>query len=236
MRRDKFITVQTHNRDEPWITAAPLGRRFLHRNSAAQDNTWTVRNADSLLDVIYAEHRTGDAGHRPSVQAIGRLEDDALGELDEVLVGLGLLKTPDGPAAAATWLELTPAGIEHARTRWQESAPPGVWWLSVEHPPTPPLPYQRRLPLRISREDRVHPVDERYGNWCSQASWLQRSSKTKLFATLKRDGAVKWTGSRCTGSWLVYLQAFTATGAPAYADPGSGAYNRPLWRPTWRYD
>jgi hypothetical protein len=31
-------------------------------------------------------------------------------------------------------------------------------------------------------------------------------------------------------------QAFTATGAPAYADPASGAYNRPLWRPTWRYD
>jgi hypothetical protein len=34
----------------------------------------------------------------------------------------------------------------------------------------------------------------------------------------------------------VYLQAFTATGAPAYADPANGAGNRPLWRPTWRYD
>ena len=45
---------------------------------------------------------------------------------------------------------------------------------------------------------------------------------------------MQWTCSRCNGTWLVYLQAFTAASEPAYADPAAGAYNRPLWRPTYR--
>jgi hypothetical protein len=196
-----------------------------------------VRDYNALLDLVYAEHRPGDTAHRPSVQAIGRLEDDGLAELVDALIGFDLLQAPDVPVALVTWLELTAKGSHLARERWQQSAPPGTRRYAFEHPPAPPRPFQRRLPLRIDRDDRVHPVDPTYGgNWCSDASWLQRSSKTKLFATLKRDGAVQWTCSRCSAVWLVYLQAFTAAGAPAYGDLAAGAYNRPLWRQASRWD
>ena len=236
MRREKFVTID-RRRDEPWITAASAGRRFVHRNAGAHDDAWTVRDPDALLDLIYAEHGGGDTAHRPSVQAIGRLEDRELGELVDALVGLGLLTAPELPAAAVAWLELTGTGLELARERWQQSAPPGAHRLSFDRPPAPPLPYQRRLPLRLAPEDRSHPPrypEQDYNPWCPPANWLQRSSKTKLFASLKRDGAVQWTCTNCTGTWLVYLQAFTAAGDPAYGDPAAGAYNRPLWRPTYR--
>jgi hypothetical protein len=231
MRREKFITVNSHNREEPWISAATAGRRFLHRDSAVGDDMWVVRDYNALLDLVYAEQRPGARGHRPSIQAIERLDDSELGELADALIGFDLLQAPDVPVVAATWLELTPEGSALARERWQQSAPPGTRRYAFDRPPPPPLPFRRRLALRIGRDDRAHPVDPSYGdNWCSQASWLQRSSKTKLFATLKRDGAVQWTCTRCNDTWIVYLQAFTADGAPAYADPGAGTYNRPLWR------
>jgi hypothetical protein len=238
MRREKFITIQTEHRDQPWITAAPAGRRFLHRDTAAHDESAIVRDPDALLDLIYAEHGAGGRAHRPSVQAIARLEIDELVALVDVLLERGLVDPPDVPGDIQTWMWLTLSakGSNLARERWQHSAPPGTRRYAFDHPPAPPLPYQRRLPLRISREDREHPAwyDGDRSTWCSPANWLQRSSKTKLFATLKRDGSVVWSCSRCGHTWLVYLQAFTADGQPAYADPTAGAYNRPLWRPTHR--
>lgn len=239
MRREKFITVQTAHRDQPWITAAPAGRRFLHRDTAVHDASAIVRDPDALVDLIYAEYRAGDRAHRPSVQAIGHLEDDELVALVNVLLDLDLIDPPDVPGEIPTWtwLALTAKGSNLARERWQQSAPPGTRRYAFDHPPAPPLPYQRRLPLRISREDREHPAwyDDDHRSCWSPASWLQRSSKTKLFATLKRDGSVVWSCNRCSHTWLVYLQAFTADGKPAYADPAAGAYNRPLWRPASRW-
>jgi hypothetical protein len=236
--------VATAHRDEPAFAAAPAGRRFLHRDTAA-DDTWRVRDADGLLDLIYAEHRPGHSAHRPLVQAIGRLEDEDLAELVEVLAGLGLLLTEtdtilrdveDHRQDREMTLELTTKGAALARERWQASAPPGVYRLLFDGPPAPPLPFRPRLPLRIDRADRSHPDD---GSYCSShgvgapAAWLVRSSKTKLFETLKRDGAVHWKCPRCDHKWLVYLQGFTADDKPAYADPAAATHNRPRWRPAY---
>ena len=237
MRREKFLTI-SHLHDESWFAAAPAGRRFLHRDTAVQDDAWIVRDADSLLDLIYAEHRSRGLAHRPSVQAIGRLDDSKLRELTDALIERGLLIVPEVPVELVTWLELTHAGSDLARERWKESAPPGVYRSAFDGPPPPPMPYRRQLPLRIQREDRIHPDED--GGYCSSygtpASWLQRSSKTKLFETLKRDGAVKWKCSRCSREWLVYLQGFTDEDQPAYTDPGAATHNRPMWRPTFRYE
>lgn len=233
MRREKFLTIDRRH-DEPWVKAAAAGRRFLHRDTAIADTSWAVSDYNALLDLIYAENRAGGEAHRPSIQAIGRLEDAELTELADALIGFDFLAAPDLPVVGITWLELTAKGLARARDRWKESAPPGVYRSTFDGPPAPPLPYQRRLPLRIAPDDRHHPPryesDDVYNPWCPPANWLQRSSKTKLFAALKRDGAVPWTCSNCGGRWLVYLQAFTAADEPAYADPAAAAYNRPLWR------
>lgn len=236
MTREKLITINRRH-EEASISATSAGRRFVHRDTAAQDDTWVVRDYNALLDLIYAEHRAGSTGHRPSVQAIGRLEDRELGELADSLIGFDLLQAPDVPVSASTWLELTAKGVDLARERWKDAAPPGVYRSSLDHPPAPPLPFQRRLPLRIGAEDRLHPQMRDWQESCSYrpVAWLTRSSKTKLFATLKRDGAVQWTCKDCTTTWLVYLQAFTRDDTPAYGEPSAGAYNRPLWRPTYRY-
>jgi hypothetical protein len=233
MRREKLIRNRASGSDrERWWVAAPAGRQFLHRDTAARDDAWKVHDPDALLDLIYAEHRPGGRAHRPSVQAIGRLDTNELTPLLAQLQAQGLL---DAGATDERWLELTPDGVERVRARWRESAPQRRY--SWDGPPPPPRPYHRRLPVRIDRDDRRHPGrwpedgDQRY---CPPAAWLQRSSTTKLWATLKRDGATVWRCQHCDSHWLVYLQAYTSDGQPAYRDPGAATHNRPLWRSTWK--
>jgi hypothetical protein len=43
-------------------------------------------------------------------------------------------------------------------------------------------------------------------------------------------GVVDWTCQACSRTWLVYLQAHTHDGAPAYRSPDLGDHNRPRWR------
>jgi hypothetical protein len=231
MRREQLIrTRASQNPAERWWRAAPAGRQFLHRDTAAREDAWAVRDPDALLDLIYAEHRPGAQAHRGCVQAIGRLDTNGLEPMLAQLRARGLL---DADASDARWLELTSPGVELARQRWRESAPQRRH--SWEGPPPPPLPYRRGLPLRIDREDRRHPgrwAEDSDGRYCSPASWLQRSSTTKLWATLKREGAVTWRCMRCESWWLLYVQAHTGDGQPAYRDPTAATHNRPCWRPT----
>ena len=83
----------------------------------------------------------------------------------------------------------------------------------------------RGLPLRVDYEDR----------WCScghgHAAWLAPSSKTKLHATLRRDGAVDWECRWCARRWLIFLLAHGPDGTPAYAEPEHGVSLKPIWRP-----
>jgi hypothetical protein len=228
MRREELIRVRWNFGEERWWTAAPAGRRFLHRDIVARDDAWAVADADALLDLIYAEHRPGARAHRPSVQAIGRLDSDQLTVLLEQLAARDLL---DASPSDEHWIELNWNGTELARERWRNGGTQRR--LAWEEPPAPPRPYQRRLPIRLSRDDRVHP-DQGYGRYCPPAAWLQHSSKTKLWARLRRDGAAQWTCRRCDSHWLVYLQAHGRDGVPAYRDPAEATHNRPRWRPTWK--
>jgi hypothetical protein len=232
MRRERLLRRWRQRGNERWWTAAPAGRQLLARDSAARDDAWTVEDQNALLDLIYAEHRPGGRAHRPSVQAIGRLDDKELEPLVAELLAHGQLH-PAG--TGGTWLELSVQGVERARAHWRQSAPDGrPGW---EGPPAPPLPYRRGLPIRIEREDRLHPDrwgDGTTGRYCKPAAWLARSSKTKLWATLRRDGAATWRCRHCEQWWLVYLQACTADGRPAHRDPAAATHNRRRWRPTRR--
>jgi hypothetical protein len=232
MRREQLIRARNGHNQERWWTAAPAGRRFLYRDTAARDDSWTVADADALLDLIYAEHRPGPQAHRASVQAIGRLDSDELDALLQQLHARGLL---EAPATSELWIELTWSGVELARERWRDSGTERrfVW----DGPPPPPRPYRRELPIRVDAEDRRHPErspDLPGGRYCAPAAWLQRSSKTKLWATLRRDGAAEWTCRNCDSHWLVYLQAHDRDDRPAYSDPAAATHNRPYWRPTWK--
>jgi hypothetical protein len=66
-------------------------------------------------------------------------------------------------------------------------------------------------------------ISERRGEMAARdtirTSTPGRSSSRRYGAT----GAVEWKCSRCDRTWLAYLQAFTAAGEPAYADPVAGA-------------
>jgi hypothetical protein len=232
MRREQLIRAQAGCGEERRWTAAPAGRRFLHRDTAAREDAWAVGDADGLLDLIYAEHHPDMRAHRPSVQAIGRLEDAALMALLDELQAAGKLNPEK---TDRRWIELSWDGYELARSRWRQSAPgQRVTWTG---PPAPPRPYRRELPILIAREDRVHPSrwdDEPSGAYCTTASWLQRSSKTKLWATLRRDGATRWSCPRCESHWLVYLEAHTRDDQPAYRDPAAATHNRPAWRPSFK--
>lgn len=232
MRREQLIRVRTGHGEERWWTAAPPGRQFLHRDTAARDDAWAVTDADGLLDLIYAEHRPGGQAHRPSVQAIGRLERGELATLLEQLEARDLLECS---TTNELWIELNWNGEQHGRERWRDSGTNRCY--AWEGPPPPPRPYQRALPIRIAAPDRHHlgrwpdNVAQRY---CPPAAWLQHSSKTKLWAMLRRDGAAQWTCRHCDSHWLVYLQAYARDDEPAYRDPAQATHNRPHWRPTWK--
>jgi len=231
MRREQLIRVRT-GEHERWWSAARDGRRLLLRDTAARDDVWAVDDADALLDLIYAEQRPGAQAHRASVQAIGRLDAFRLAELVRALAERELL-TP--APTDERWIELSWAGVDLARERWRSSATGQRH--SWEGPPAPPYPYQRRRPLRINRDDRRHPdgwPDDVASRYCPPAAWLQRSRKTKLWATLRRDGAAQWTCRHCDSHWLVYLQAHGSDGRPVYHDPAGATHNRPCWRPIYR--
>jgi hypothetical protein len=226
MRREQLIRVRW-DRGEGWWTAAPAGRRFVHRDTAALDDAWTVSDPDGLLDLIYAEHRPGRQAHRQSVQAIGRLASDELGALLGQLAARDLL---DASRTDERWIELSWNGVQLARERWRDGGTEHR--LAWDGPPPPPHPYRRGLPIRINPEDRVHPErrpgDGPAGRYCTPAAWLRRSSKTKLWATLRRDGAAVWTCRRCDSHWLVYLQAHGRETNPPTASPP----RRPTTGPT----
>jgi hypothetical protein len=250
MLREKLIARRRGpGDDERWWAAAAAGRQFLHRNTAADDASWAVHDALELLDLIYADSRGHGTAFLPWVQAIGRLDDEDLAPLLAALSADGLLRPPDddrlGPALDGVEqrrelesrrerrrlrAELSLTGYELARTRWRDTAPGR---FSFGLPTRPPLPYRRDLPIRgLTVQDRQHPQDPYYGHrYCPPASWLQRSSKTKLWATFKRDGVVEWRCQTCSHTWLVYLQATTREGRPAYRDPAAAAYNVVSWRP-----
>jgi hypothetical protein len=229
MRRERLIRVR-HGEHERWWSAAPDGRRLLLRDTAARDDVWAVQDADALLDLVYAEHRPGARAHRPSVQAIGRLDAT---RLDELVRQLGERELMAPAPSDGRWIELAWDGVELARERWRGSAT-GLRY-SWDGPPAPPYPYQRRLPPHINREDRQHPdlwPDEAASRYCPPTAWLHRSSKTRLWDTLRRDGAAQWSCRHCDTHWLVYLQAHGRDGLPAYRDPAAATHNRPCWRPT----
>ena len=67
-----------------------------------------MTGADALVDLLYAERRPGRWAHRPSVQAIGRLDDAALEALAGELRTRGLLEPSDSddlelPTRARRW-------------------------------------------------------------------------------------------------------------------------------------
>jgi hypothetical protein len=228
MRREQLIRARNGHDRERWWTAAPAGRRFLHRDIAARDDAWAVKSADALLDLIYVEQRPCGSAHRASVQAIGRLESGEFAALLEQLRARDLL---EASATSELWVELNWNGVQLARERWRDGGTErrSTW----DGPPPPPRPYRRGLPIWIEARDREHP-DQPAGCDCPPAAWLQRSSKTKLWATLRRDGAVEWTCRHCDSHWLVYLQAYGRDDLPAYRDPAQATHNRPHWRPAWK--
>jgi hypothetical protein len=204
--------VQRIERDDRiWIGPARAGRR---RQDAPTD---ALVASDALLDLVYAEYRPGRWAHRPSVQAIGRLDDDAFEALAGELRAGGLLAAadPDDPAA----LELTDRGAAQARERWAAAASLPHWRI-----PAPPLPYQP-LPVRIEPEDRRCPAARCDG----RATWL-KPGRSEAWKTLLRDGAVEWACPACARTWLVYLQACEPSGAPAYRNPAGADHNRPYRR------
>ena len=78
MRRERLIARRHAHRDEPWFAAAPAGRQFLHRDTSARDDAWTVADPLALLDLLYADGRGGGEAFLPWVQAVGRLADEDL--------------------------------------------------------------------------------------------------------------------------------------------------------------
>jgi hypothetical protein len=220
LRRDKLIRATTASDGSPWRSAAPAGRRLLSsRDGTAASDEWRVTDAQGLAELIFREHRPGREGFRPAVQAIGRLADRQFDALADELRAAGLLES-DGEDRRL--LSLTTAGARFAEDRVRETLPRHtlVWELVP-----PPLPHVRGLPVRVDYDDR----------WCScrhgHAAWLTPSSKTKLHATLRRDGAVDWECRCCLRRWLIFLLAHLPNGRPAFEAPDQGVFARPIWRP-----
>jgi hypothetical protein len=206
-RMVKERLVQRTERDgRVWLAA---GRR----RPATQAEP--VTEPDALVDLIYAEHRPGRWAHRPSVQAIGRLDDPGFEALAGALRSRGLLEP-----AEADQLALTDEGAALARERWAAISPTPHWRI-----PAPPLPY-RSLPVQLQPSDQACPSEACDG----RATWLKAGGRTATWRALTRDGSVEWTCPSCSRTWLVYLQACTHDGAPAYRDPVDGDHNRPYWR------
>jgi hypothetical protein len=202
MAKDRLIQ-RTERDGRTWLAAGR--RRPVARPGA-------VTEPDALVDLIYAEHRPGRWAHRPSVQAIGRLDDQAFEALADDLRKRGLL-APDE-------LALTDAGAALARERWAAISPTPHWRI-----PAPPLPYEE-LPVRVKPSDQACPA----GGCDGRAAWLKAGGRSATWKALVRDGSVEWTCPECSRTWLVYLQAHTHDGAPEYRDPAEGDHNRPHWR------
>jgi hypothetical protein len=200
-RMAKERLLQRTERDgRTWLAA---GRR---RHAAAE----RVTEAEALVDLLYAERRPGRWAHRPSVQAIGRLDDAAFDALARELRTRGLLEPADSDD-----LELTDEGAALARERWAARSPTPHWRI-----PAPALPYR---PLRVE----ATAADRR----CPSAGCAGSvSGRSATWKALVRDGSVEWTCPKCSRTWLIYLQAYNDDGAPAYRDPVAGDYNRPHWR------
>lgn len=201
------LIQRTEREGRTWLAA---GRR---RAPSARE---PVTEPDTLLDLIYAERRPGRWAHRPSVQAIGRLDDDAIEPLARDLRHRGLLEPADEPDELA----LTDAGAALARERWSAISPTPHWRI-----PPPPLPY-RPLPVKVEAADQDCPSHACGG----RATWLKAGGRSAAWKALERDGSVEWTCTDCSRTWLVYLQAHTNDGAPAYRNPVEADYNRPYWR------
>ena len=172
-------------------------------------------DAETLVDVAYAEHRPSRWAYRPAVQAITRLDDTAFDALAGALRARGLLEP-----AQDDDLTLTDAGAELARERWAQSSSQPHWMI-----PAPSLPY-RKLAVRIEPEDQRCPSSGCDG----EATWLRPKGRSAAFKALVGDGSVAWTCPACSRKWVVYLQGYNDDGAPAYRDPDEAAYNRPRWR------
>jgi hypothetical protein len=212
MARERLVQ-RTEHEGRPLVAAAPAGRRRHGARAAAEGAP--VADAEVLVDLLYAEHRPGRWAHRPAVQAIARLDDAAFEALAGDLRARGLLE----PAGGAD-LALTDAGASLARERWAATSSLPHWRI-----PTPALPY-RELPVRVEAEDRRCPSEGCDG----RATWLKPGGRSAAWKALTRDGSVEWTCPRCSRTWLVYLQAQTRDGAPAYRDPVDGVCSRPRWR------
>jgi hypothetical protein len=122
--------------------------------------------------------------------------------------------------AEANQLALTDEGAALARERWAAISPTPHWRI-----PAPPLPY-RPLPVQVQPSDQACPSEACDG----RATWVKAGGRTATWRALTRDGSVEWTCPSCSRTWLVYLQACTHDGAPAYRDPVDGDHNRPYWR------
>ena len=199
------LLQRTEHDGRTWLAAAPAGRR---RHTAPRAEA--VTEPEALVDLLYAERRPSRWAHRPSVQAIGQLDDDAFEALARELRARGLLELAD-----ADNLELSDDGAALARDRWAESSPTPHWRI-----PAPALPY-RELPVRVAAEDRKCP-----STGCDAGI----SARSVAWKAVLRDGSVEWTCPKCSRTWLIYLQAYNDDGVPAYRNPDEGDHNRPHWR------
>ena len=189
------------------------GRIWLAAGRRRQTPADPVTDPEALVDLLYAERRPGRWAHRPSVQAIGRLDDDAFEELAGALRTRALLEPPDTDE-----LELTDDGATLARERWAARSPTPHWRI-----PAPALPY-RELPIEAAAADRRCPSAGCEGSV---------SARSAAWKALIRDGSVEWTCPECSRTWLLYLQAYNEDGAPDWNPahpPVEGDHNRPHWR------
>jgi hypothetical protein len=186
------------------------GRTWLAAGRRRPATGEPVTEPEALVDLLYAERRPGRWAHRPSVQAIGRLDDGAFETLTSELRRRGLLEP-----SATDELELTDDGATLARERWAERSPTPHWRI-----PAPALPY-RELPLKATAADRKCPSTGCTGNL---------TARSAAWKALTRDGSVEWTCPECSRTWLIHLQAYDDDGVPAYGDPATGDHNRPHWR------
>jgi hypothetical protein len=210
-RMAKERLLQRAERDgRTWHAAAPAGRR---RHAAPRAEP--VTEPEALVDLLYAERRPGRWAHRPSVQAIGRLDDAALESLATDLRARGLLEP-----AGSDDLELSDDGAALARERWAARSPTPHWRI-----PAPALPY-RELPVKVGAADKRCPSAGCDG----EATWLSARGRSATMKALLRDGSVEWTCPACSRTWLIYLQAYNDDGVPAYRNPDEGDHNRPRWR------
>ena len=189
------------------------GRIWLAAGRRRQTPADPVTDPEALVDLLYAERRPGRWAHRPSVQAIGRLDDDAFDALAGELRQRGLLEPSDNDE-----LELTDDGATLARERWAERSPTPHWRI-----PAPALPY-RELPIEATAADRRCPSAGCEGSV---------SARSAAWKALVRDGSVEWTCPECSRTWLLYLQAYNDDGVPDWNPahpPVEGDHNRPHWR------